>query len=75
MGNEVNFFEERSSLKKEDTPSRNSKLMLNCKSFGFDCNFTTSEEELEKIIEEFQEHTSSEHFTDFPAGILKSSLM
>ena len=48
---------------------------LTCKNYGFECNFMTSEVEIDKIIEEFREHAVQEHYTDYPAGILKRTLL
>jgi predicted small metal-binding protein len=48
---------------------------LACKNYGFECDFMTNEDEAEKIIEEFREHTIQEHFIDYPEGILMKFLM
>ena len=75
--NKFNFFESNSHFPTEkDTrkPPEESKGRLACTDFGFECSFMTSEDLVEKIIEEFREHTKLEHYTDYPAGILKKSL-
>ena len=74
----VNFFEEKPQLSVEnDTGKYSEKIRkkLTCKNYGFECSFMTSEEEIEKIVEEFREHAVQEHYVDYPAGILKKSLM
>ena len=74
----VHFFEEKPQLSVEKNTGMDSgktTKKLNCKNYGFECNFMTSEGEIDKIIEEFREHTKEEHYTDYPAGILKRSLL
>ncbi len=43
---------------------------LDCKNYGFDCNFITTGEDIGKIIKEFREHTIQEHYIDYPEGVL-----
>ena len=74
----VNFFEDKPPLPVEkDTGQYSEKIRgkLTCRNYGFECNFMTSEDEIEKIVEEFREHSVQEHYIDYPAGILKKSLM
>ena len=46
-----------------------------CKNYGIECDFMTNENEVEKIIKEFREHTIEEHAMDYPEGILMKFLM
>jgi len=48
---------------------------LSCQNYGLQCNFMTTENVAEKIIQEFREHAMDEHFIDYPDGILMKSLM
>ena len=48
---------------------------LSCQNYGLQCNFMTSEDVAEKIIQEFREHALEEHYIDYPDGILMKSLM
>ena len=48
---------------------------LSCQNYGLPCNFMTTEDVAEKIIQEFREHAQEEHFIDYPDGILMKSLM
>ena len=48
---------------------------LACKNYGFECNFMTNEDEAEKVIKEFREHTMHEHYIDYPEGILMKFIM
>ncbi|HUT06351.1 MAG TPA: DUF1059 domain-containing protein [Nitrosopumilaceae archaeon] len=69
----VPFFEGQTQwLTEKDTKlfSEKIKSTLSCKSYGFDCNFITKGETVEKIIDEFREHTLKEHFIDYPEGIV-----
>ncbi len=50
--------------------SEKTRANLACKSYGFDCNYTTKGEAVEKIVEEFREHTLQEHYIDYPEGVL-----
>ena len=75
MGNmeTINFFEDQTQwLTEKDTKlfSEKIKSNLSCKNYGFDCNFITKEEKVEKIIEEFREHTLKEHYIDYPEGVV-----
>ena len=73
----VKFFENKSKpLAENDNLRHNEKLRkkLTCKNYGIECNFTTSEDNLENIIQEFREHSLQEHNADYPEGILKKSL-
>ena len=44
--------------------------VLNCKDYGFDCNFSSSSSEIIQAIREFQEHTLEAHYIDYPEGVL-----
>jgi len=46
-------------------------LKLECKSYGFDCNFTVTGM-IEKIIKKFREHTFQQHYIDYPEGVVMS---
>ena len=74
----VNFFEDIPQLSIEKDVGQYSEKIrrhLTCKNYGFECSFRTNEYEIEKIVEEFREHAMQEHNMDYPAGILKKSLM
>ena len=67
------LFEDKLQLLTEkDTRQHSDKIMfhLDCKNYGFDCNFITKERVVENIIEEFREHTIQEHYIDYPEGVL-----
>jgi predicted small metal-binding protein len=59
-------------LEEKDTRLHSEKLLskLDCKNYGFDCNFITTGEDIGKIIKEFREHTVQEHYIDYPEGVL-----
>ena len=59
-------------LEEKDTRLNSEKLLskLDCKNYGFDCNFITTGEDIGKIIKEFREHTVQEHYIDYPEGVL-----
>ncbi len=59
-------------LEEKDSRLHSEKLLskLDCKNYGFDCNFITTGEDIGKIIKEFREHTVQEHFIDYPEGVL-----
>lgn len=73
----VNFFGSKPQLPEENTDQHPNKIQgnLSCRNYGFECNFFASGNEIEKIVEEFREHIKNEHNTDYPAGILKKSLL
>ena len=48
---------------------------LDCKNYGFDCNFIATGEDIGKIIKEFREHTIQEHYIDYPEGVLMKFIM
>ena len=58
-------------LEEKDTRSHSEELLpkLDCKKYGFDCNFITRGK-VEKIIKEFREHTIQKHYIDYPEGVL-----
>ena len=67
------FFEDQTQwLTEKDTKlfSEKIKTKLVCKNYGFDCDFITKGEEVEKIIEEFRDHTFQEHYIDYPEGVV-----
>jgi predicted small metal-binding protein len=69
----IHLFEDQSQwLTDKDKKLFSEKVRSNlaCKNYGFDCNFITKGDEVEKIIEEFREHTLQEHFIDYPEGIV-----
>ena len=69
----VKFFEDQTQwLTEKDTKlfSEKIKTKLVCKNYGFDCDFITKGEEVEKIIEEFRDHTFQEHYIDYPEGVV-----
>lgn len=43
---------------------------LVCNDYGFGCSFETKEDEVDKVIKEFREHTFHEHHIDYQEGIL-----
>lgn len=43
---------------------------LDCKTYGFDCNFTIMGRDIGKVVKEFRKHTMQEHFIDYPEGVL-----
>ena len=59
-------------LEEKDTRLHSEKLLskLDCKNYGFDCNFITTGEDIGKTIKEFREHTMQEHYIDYPEGVL-----
>lgn len=74
----TNFLEDSSQwLTDKDTSlfSEKTRSTLTCKSYGFDCNYTTKSDEVEKIVEEFREHTLQKHFIDYPEGVLMKFIM
>ncbi len=44
---------------------------LDCKNYGYDCNFIATDEDIGKIIKEFRKHTIQEHYIDYPEGVLR----
>ena len=69
----MHFFEDQTQwLTEKDIKlfSEKIKSHLACKNYGFDCNFITKGEKVEKIIEEFREHTLQEHYIDYPEGVV-----
>ena len=60
-------------LEEKDSRLHSEKLFskLDCKNYGFDCNFITTGENIGKIIKEFREHTVQEHYIDYPEGVLR----
>ena len=74
----MHFLEDQSQwLTDKDTKLFSVKVRSNlaCKNYGFDCNFKTQGEAVEKIIEEFREHTLQEHYIDYPEGVLMKFIM
>ena len=47
---------------------------LACRDYGFECDFV-SEGEIEKVIEEFGQHTESEHGIDYSKEALMQVIM
>lgn len=41
-----------------------------CKDYGFGCSYETNEDVIEKIIDEFREHTLQKHHIDYSEGVL-----
>ena len=48
---------------------------LVCNDYGFGCSFETKENEIDKVIEEFRNHTFQEHHIDYNEGILMKFIM
>ena len=48
---------------------------LDCKKYGFDCNFIATGVDIGKIIKEFRKHTIQEHYIDYPEGVLMKFIM
>jgi predicted small metal-binding protein len=64
-------------LEEKDIRSHSEKLLskLDCKNYGFDCNFIATGEDIGKIIKEFRKHTIQEHYIDYPEGVLMKFVM
>ena len=64
-------------LEDKDPRPHSEKLLsnLDCKNYGFDCNFIATGEDIGKIIKEFREHTIQEHYIDYPEGVLMKFIM
>ena len=45
-----------------------SKLV--CKDYGFECSFEIISNDIKKIINEFQKHTSEEHHIEYSDGAI-----
>ena len=74
----IHFFEGKPQLPAEkDTKKYSEKIMskLDCKNYGFDCNFISNGEEVGKVIKEFRKHTIHEHYIDYPEGVLMKFIM
>jgi predicted small metal-binding protein len=69
----IHFFEGKPQLPAEKyTGQYSEKIMskLDCKNYGFDCNFISNGEKVGKVIKEFRKHTIQEHYIDYPEGVL-----
>jgi predicted small metal-binding protein len=64
-------------LEEKDSQLHSEKLLpiLDCKKYGFDCNFIATSEDVGKIIKEFRKHTIQEHYIDYPEGVLMKFIM
>ena len=64
-------------LEEKDTRPHSEKLLskLDCKNYGFDCNFIATGEDIRKIIKEIRNHTMQEHYIDYPEGVLMKFIM
>jgi predicted small metal-binding protein len=47
---------------------------LSCSNYGFECDFVT-EGEVEQVIEEFRDHTESEHGIDYSKEALMQFIL
>jgi predicted small metal-binding protein len=47
---------------------------LKCKDYGFECDFVT-EGEIEKVIEDFRNHTDEEHGIDYSKEAIMQFLL
>lgn len=69
----VEAFEDKSKLSIDREFSKYYEKIiskLECKTYGFDCNFTIMGRDIGKVIKEFRKHTIQEHFIDYPEGVL-----
>ena len=59
-------------LEDKDPRLHSEKLLskLDCKNYGFDCNFMATGEDVGIIIKEFRKHTIHAHYIDYPEGVL-----
>ena len=48
---------------------------LECKDYGFECNFETSNDVAKKVIDEFQKHTLQEHYIDYSKEALSQFIL
>jgi len=57
----------------KDNISYSEKIVpkLECKKYGFDCSFKTTDEEIGKIIKEFRQHMIHEHYIDYQEGVIR----
>ena len=64
-------------LEEKDIRPYSEKLLskLDCKNYGFDCNFIATGEDIRIIIKEFRKHTTQEHYIDYPEGVLMKFIM
>ena len=64
-------------LEEKDIRPYSEKLLskLDCKNYGFDCNFIVTGVDIGKIIKEFRNHTIQEHYIDYPEGVLMKFVM
>ena len=47
---------------------------LRCKDYGYECNFV-AEGEIEKVIEDFGQHTEGEHGIDYSKEVLMGFIL
>ena len=60
-------FEQKALPEKKDIGK--SPPQLECKTYGYECNFIASGE-IEKILMDFRDHTMQEHHIEYPEGVL-----
>ncbi len=48
--------------------------VLNCRYYGFECNYEL-EGDIEKIVDEFKNHTTEKHGIDYPKEILTQIIL
>ena len=59
---ELNFVEKNQTLPKNHE--------LDCKNYGFDCDYSIADSDMNKVINDFQKHTSENHYIEYPEGVL-----
>jgi predicted small metal-binding protein len=50
-------------------------VKLQCKEYGFECNFSVEGEDVAKIIEDFGKHTEQEHGIEYSKESLMQVIM
>lgn len=50
-------------------------IKLQCKEYGFECDFTIEDENVAKIIEDFGKHTEQEHGIEYSKESLMQVIM
>ena len=48
---------------------------LVCKNYGFDCNYSILDSDINKVIIDFQRHTLENHYIEYPEGVLMRFIM
>jgi len=68
----VHLVEDSLQIEEKDTRPHSEELLpkLDCKNYGFDCNFIAMDENIGKTIKEFREHIMQEHYIDYSEGVL-----